>query len=261
MILAVTIWVITLVSVVLMVGRYWWFPEVASEHGSDLDRQFMVTLVVTGAIFVLAQVGLGYLLIRYRDRPGKVAYYTHGNDKLELIWTIATAVVFFAMVIPGQSIWASLYLASVPNDAIRIEVTGQQFAWNIRYPGDDNEFGRVAPEYINDDAGNPVGLDLSDPAAQDDLVLPIMAVPVNRPVQLLLRSKDVTHAFSVRELRVKQDLVPGLIIPIQFTATKTGRFEIACAELCGLQHYNMGTFLEVLPEADYVQWLQDQAEE
>lgn len=261
MILAVTIWLITIVSTVLMVGKYWWFPEVASAHGGDLDRQFMLTLVVTGVVFILAQVGLGYAVARYRDGAGKVANYTHGSEKLEVIWTVATTVVFFAMVIPGQSIWADLYLAEAPEDALRIEVTGQQFAWNIRYPGPDGEFGRLAPDLIDDEGGNPLGLDLSDTAAQDDLVLPIMAIPLGKPIELLLRSKDVTHAFSVRELRVKQDLVPGLLIPIQFTATRTGRFEIACAELCGLQHYNMRSFLEVLSEADFAQWLKDQAEE
>ena len=87
-----------------------------------------------------------------------------------------------------------------------------------------------------------------------------MAVPINRPIQLLLRSKDVTHAFSVRELRVKQDTVPGLVIPIQFTASKTGKFEIACAELCGLGHHRMRSFIDVLSQEEYEEWLRDNSE-
>ena len=260
MIFAVTIWLITLVSVVLTVGKYWWFPELASEHGAALDRQFMLTLVVTGIIFILAQVGLGYLIWRYKDRPGRTADYSHGNDKLEVVWTVATAVIFFALVIPGQSIWASLYLIPPGEDVVRIEVTGQQFQWNIRYPGADGQFGTTKPELI-DDPSNFLGLDPDDPASRDDLVLPVMAVPVNREVELILRSKDVTHAFFVRELRIKQDTVPGMTIPLRFKPNKIGHFEIACAELCGLGHYKMRSTIQVLSDEDYASWLEDQAEE
>ncbi len=261
MILAITIWLITLVSVVLTVGKYWWFPELASEHGAALDRQFMLTLVVTGIIFILAQVGLGYLIVRYKDRPGRTADYSHGNDKLEVVWTLATAVIFFALVIPGQSIWASLHLIPPGEDVVRIEVTGQQFQWNIRYPGADGQFGSTKPELIDDSAGEFLGLDPDDPASRDDLVLPVMAVPVNREVELILRSKDVTHAFFVRELRIKQDTVPGMTIPLRFKPTKIGHYEVACAELCGLGHHKMRSTIQILSDEDYANWLKDQAEE
>ncbi len=260
MILAVTIWLITLVTAVAFAGKYWWFPESASSHGAALDGQFVVTLVVTGAVFIAAQVALGYLIVRYRDRPGASARYSHGSTKLEVLWTTATGILFFLMVLPGQSIWADLYIRQAPSDSLRIEITGQQFAWNIRYPGPDGTFGRVSPELIDDSAGNPVGLDFNDPAAADDLVLPTMAIPVNRPIELLLRSKDVTHAFFVRELRIKQDTVPGLMIPVRFTATHLGQFEIACAELCGLGHHRMRSFIDVLSEADYANWLAEMSE-
>ncbi len=261
MILAATIWLIAVVTAVAFAGRYWWFPPSAAAHGEILDGQFNVTLIVTGVVFVVAQLALGYLVLRYKARPGAKATHTHGDNRLEVIWTIATAVLFFLMVFPGQGIWADLYIREAPADALRIEVTGQQFAWNIRYPGADGLFGAIKPELIDDATGNPLGLDFDDPAAQDDLVLPIMAIPVNRPIELLLRSKDVTHAFFVRELRIKQDTVPGLVIPLRFTATDTGNFEIACAELCGLGHHRMRSFIEVLSDADYLQWLQEMAEE
>ncbi len=260
MILAVTIWLITLVTAVAFAGRYWWFPPSAASHGAALDGQFVITLLVTGVVFIAAQVALGYLLIRYKDKPGAQASHSHGSTKMEIVWTSATAILFFLMVLPGQSIWADLYIREAPADALQIEITGQQFAWNMRYPGPDGQFGRTSPELMDDSAGNPVGLDFEDPAAQDDLVLPTMAIPVDRPIELLLRSKDVTHAFFVRELRIKQDTVPGLMIPLRFTATETGQFEIACAELCGLGHHRMRSFIDVLSEADYRQWLADMSE-
>ncbi len=260
MILAVTIWLITLVTAVAFAGRYWWFPPSAASHGAALDGQFVITLLVTGVVFIAAQVALGYLLIRYKDKPGAQASHSHGSTKMEIVWTSATAILFFLMVLPGQSIWADLYIREAPADALQIEITGQQFAWNMRYPGPDGQFGRTSPELMDDSAGNPVGLDFEDPNAQDDLVLPTMAIPVDRPIELLLRSKDVTHSFFVRELRIKQDTVPGLMIPLRFTATDTGQFEIACAELCGLGHHRMRSFIDVLSEADYQQWLADMSE-
>lgn len=259
MFLAVTIWMLTLVVVILFAARIWWFPESAAAHGSALDSQFVLTFVVTGLVFVLAQIGLGWFILRYRQRPGQKALYTHGSKRMEVLWTSATAILFFVMVLMGQGIWYDLYVARAGDGALQIEVTGQQFAWNIRYPGPDGRFGAIRPELVNDASGNPLGLDSDDPASRDDLVLPTMAVPVNRPVELLLRSKDVTHSFYVRELRVKQDTVPGMMVPLRFRATRTGRFEIACAELCGLGHHRMRSFIEVLTEEDYANWLREQA--
>ncbi len=261
MFLAILIWLFTIATVIAFASRHWWFPESASSHGEILDGQFVVTLVVTGIVFILAQMALGWALFRYRDTGKNRAVYSHGNNKLELLWTSLTAIVFFLMVLPGQKIWADLYLNPAPENALQIEVTGQQFAWNIRYAGPDGQFGTVKPELIDDDGGNPLGLDFDDPAAEDDLVVPTMAIPVNQPVELLLRSKDVTHAFSVRELRIKQDTVPGLLIPLRFTATKTGSFEIACAELCGMGHHRMRSFIDVLSDDEYQDWLREMAEE
>lgn len=260
MFLALTIWAITIITAVIFIGRYWWFPEVASTHGAAMDRQFMLTLIVTGVVFVLAQLGLGYLIVRFRDRPGRVARYSHGSNKLEILWTLATTVLFFAMVIAGQDIWINLFLKGAPAGALTIEVTGQQFQWNIRYSGPDGKFGRISPELVNDSMGNFIGLDENDPASQDDVVAPTMAVPVNRPVELLLRSKDVTHSFFVRELRIKQDTVPGMVIPLHFTATKTGTYEVACAELCGMGHHRMRSLLEVLPQDQFEAWLKERTQ-
>ncbi len=259
MFLSLTIWAITLITAILFASGRWWFPESASVHGVTIDRQFLVTLIVTGVVFIVAQVALGYLILRYREKAGREAKYTHGSNSIEVLSTVATAVLFFAMVLAGLQSFSDLYLTAAPEDAIPIEVTGQQFAWNIRYPGPDGKFGRTNPELVDDAVGNPLGLDNADAAALDDIVVPTMAIPVNRPVKLILKSKDVTHSFSVRELRVKQDTVPGMVIPIHFTANQTGTFEIACAELCGMGHHRMRSSIEVLSDQEYSEWLRERA--
>lgn len=259
MILAFLIWIITIVTVILFASGVWDFPLGASTHASSIDHHYFVTLVICGVVFFLAQMGLGWVLLKYRDRSGRQAHYSHGSTRLELLWTVATAVLFFILNVMGQKAWADLRFQGAAPDAVQIEVNGQQFVWNIRYPGPDGRFGRTDTKLMSDSAGNPLGLDPSDPSGKDDVVVPTMAVPVNRPVELTLRAKDVTHSFSVRELRVKQDAVPGMAIPIHFTATQTGRYEVACVELCGLGHYKMRSVLEVLSDEEYQKWLRERA--
>ncbi len=261
MILAATIWFITIATTIVFAGRFWWFPESVAAHGEAVDRQFVITLAVTGVIFIVAQLSLGYLIVKYRDRPGAKARYSHGNDRLEVVWTVATTILFYVMVLPGQWTWADMHINQQQGTPLVIEVMGQQFAWNIRYPGPDGVFGPTRPELISDSAGNSMGVDFDDPAGRDDLVLPVMAIPINRLIELRLLSKDVIHSFFVRELRIKQDTVPGLAIPLRFTATKVGNFEISCAELCGLGHHRMRSFIEVLSEQDYQTWLREMAED
>jgi cytochrome c oxidase subunit II len=257
--LAVIIWLITLSAIVLFSGRYGWFPEGISEFAPAIDAQFMRTLVVVGIGFVSSQVLLGLYVWKYRDRPNSKAVYTHGNTKFEVLVMVVTGVTFVIIAILGQRVWAQLHLSEPPANALQMEVTGQQFVWNIRYPGPDGVFGRTDPKLINDQE-NPVGLDPKDPASKDDIVsVNRMAIPVNRNIQVFLRSKDVTHSFFVPALRFKQDTVPGLRIPIHFKALKTGEYEIACAELCGLGHYKMKGYLMVMPEEEFNAWLKDRA--
>ncbi len=259
--LAISIWLITLASVALFSGKMGWFPEQISEHGDAIDRQFIRTLVVVAIAFISAQVMLGYYVLRYRDRgQGKVTY-THGSNKVEIGLMLLTTLVFVTVAVLGQKVWAQLHLQQAPADAIQIEVTAQQFAWNIRYPGPDGKFGATNPKLISDQE-NPVGKDPKDPASKDDVVsLNRLAIPINRPVQILLRSKDVTHSFFVPVLRIKQDTVPGMQIPIHFKAMKAGEFEIACAELCGMQHHKMKGYLMVMSDQEFEAWLKDRAEE
>lgn len=256
--LALILVVFTLSTIYVIGLRIWWPPETISPMGPAIDAQLVRTLVICGLVFFLGQSGLAFAVFRYRDR-GTRAHYSHGNNALEILWTSATAILFIGLGIAAESAWAELRWRGAAPGAVQVEVVGQQFAWNFRYPGPDGEFGRTDPTLVDDAAGNPLGIDFSDPAAADDLVTPVMAVPVNQEVEVILGSKDVLHSFFVRELRFKQDTVPGLTIPLHFTANKVGRYEVVCAELCGMQHHRMRTFLEVLPPDEYETWLQEQA--
>jgi len=257
--LAPVVWVLTIVIAYLFVARTWWFPPAISQHGFAFDAQFMRTLIVVGVIFVLAQFALGYVIVRFRNNGGR-AVYSHGNNKLETIWTSATAFLFLALVVMGTRIWAGVHYDQAPADAIVVEVTAKQFAWNFRYPGPDGKFGRTDLKLINDSSGNPLGLDEKDPAAKDDIVSASLKVPVGKDVKLLLHARDVIHNFFVRELRMKQDLVPGMEIPLHFRADEIGIYEVPCSELCGLGHFQMRTTLQVMSEADYEQWKQKQTQ-
>jgi len=257
MLLAPVIWALAVAIVYLFVAKTWWFPPPINQHGVAYDEQFMRTLVVVGIIFFLAQIALGYVIVRYRDDGGR-ARYTHGNNKLETLWTTATAVLFLGLVLMGTKIWAGVHFDDAPPDAIPIEVTAKQFAWNFRYSGPDGRFGRTDLKYINDAAGNPVGLDDKDPAGKDDIVSASLKVPVGRHIKLVLVSHDVIHNFFVRELRMKQDIVPGMIIPLHFEADKIGTYEVPCSELCGLGHFQMRTTMQVMSQADFDAWMKQQ---
>ncbi|HEX8710047.1 MAG TPA: cytochrome c oxidase subunit II [Pyrinomonadaceae bacterium] len=249
--LAILIWLLTFATVGLFFSG-WWLPPTISEHGPRVDQQFLITMVVVGVAFTLAQIGLGYVVWRYRATPSADrALYTHGSNKLEMLWTVITALIFIGLGVMGQRVWAQLHFQEAPAGSYQVEVVAQQFQWNFHYPGADNKFGRTDPTLIRDDEQNYVGLDVADPNAKDDSTVAALAIPVNRPVELILRAKDVTHSFWVPPLRFKQDLVPGMRINTHFTATKVGKYELACAELCGQFHYRMKSFMLVLPEAQH----------
>jgi len=256
--LAIFLLLFTISTLYVFVRKTWWFPNPITSLGRDIDQQFHRTLIITGIVFVLSQLGLAWAVFRYRDR-GQRASHIEGNQVMEVLWTLATLVLFVGLGIYAERAWAEVHFRPASPGALQIEVTGQQFAWNFRYPGPDGKFGRLDPKLVNASGGNPLGLDPNDPAGKDDVVVPVMAVPVNREVELLIRSQDVTHSFFVRELRLKQDAVPGMLIPLHFTATQIGQYEIPCAELCGLGHYRMRSFLTVMSQEDYDKWLREQA--
>ena len=215
-----------------------------------VDQQYTRTLYVAGAVFVLAQLGLAFAVFRFRDR-GAPARFSRGSVPLELLWTSITLIVFVGLAVAGRKAWAMDRYTPPAPDAIQIEVTEAQFVFTFRYPGPDGKFGRLDPSLVDAPAGNPLGLDPNDPNGKDDVVSATLTVPVNRPIELLLRSQDVVHNFDVRELRLQQDAVPGMMIPIHFTPTKTGTYAIVCTQLCGLGHNKMNAELRVVSESDY----------
>jgi cytochrome c oxidase subunit 2 len=190
---------------------------------------------------------------------------SHNATYLEIGVAVVEAVLLFGFAIP---LWAAR-IGDIPpeNESLIVQVTGEQFAWNFHYAGADGQFGRTDITLL-DLQSNPLGLDRSDPAAMDDVTtVNQMYLPVNRPIIVRLRSKDVIHSFGVPEFRVKQDAVPGLTIPIWFipdvtTAdmrTRLGnpefQYEIACAQLCGLGHYRMRGFVTVQTAEEFQTWL------
>ena len=250
--LAAFIWVMTILSVWMFMSGRWWFPASISEHGPAYDQQFMMTIIVVGVAFAAAQVALGYAVWRFRDTGGGVrAVYTHGNNRMEIIWTAVTAFVFISLALLGQRVWWNLHMQPAPAGSAEVRVLAQQFQWNFQYAGADGKFGHTDPRKISDESLNYVGLDESDPAAKDDVVVQTLVTEVDHPVELTLMARDVTHSFWVPQLRYKQDAVPGLEIPIHFTPKQVGRYEIACAELCGQQHYKMRSYMLVLPADEY----------
>jgi cytochrome c oxidase subunit 2 len=251
-VLAVLIWLITLGSVSLFFVKKWWFPTPITAHAPALDRQFMLTILVVGIAFTAAQIGLGLVVWKFRDVGDRTrSTYSHGSNRLEVIWTVVTAVIFIGLAVMGQSVWASLHFHQAPAGSFQIEAVAQQFQWNFHYPGKDGVFGRTDPKLIDDSALNFIGLDEADPNSKDDSVHSVLAIPAGRPVELILRSKDVIHNIWVPQLRFKQDLVPGMMIRVHFTAETPGKYELACAELCGQLHFKMKSYLLVLPEAEH----------
>jgi cytochrome c oxidase subunit 2 len=252
------IWLIAFVSTYFFVAKTWWLPAGMSAAAAGIDHQFTRTFIAMGVVFILAQCSLGYFAWRYRDRKdaGPVGY-SHGNTRMEIIWTALTAILFIGLNLQGSAIWAAERFRPAGPNAVQVEVTGMQFAWYFRYPGADGKFGKTDPQLIDPSAGNEsaIGLDTRDAAAKDDLIAGTMYVPVNREVDLTLRAIDVIHSFFVPSMRFKQDAVPGLAIHMHFTPTTIGDYEIACAELCGLGHYKMHGMLKVVSQEDYDKWL------
>jgi cytochrome c oxidase subunit 2 len=259
--LSIAIWLIAIITAGLFALAKWRLPESIAAHSAAIDHQFKITLVIIGAGFLLAHAALGYTIWRYRAKSDERASYSHGSARVEIALAVITAIVFISLAITGQKVWSGLRLGQAPPDSERIEVVAQQFAWSFRYSGADGKFGRTDPA-LYDDANNslgarpgPLGIDPSDTSGRDDLVRTTLVIPVNRPISLTLRSKDVIHNFYVPALRLKQDAVPGMKIDIHFTATREGRFEIACAELCGQLHHQMRAYLDVRSQRDYEEWL------
>jgi cytochrome c oxidase subunit II len=257
--LALVLVTLVVVTVYIFVARIWPMPPAITRVGHWIDSQYKLTLWITGIIFVMAQLALAWMVFRYRDHGQKVRF-VRGSHVLEIVWTTATFVLFTTLGAMAVHAWSQVHFIAPAPGALQIDVMAEQFTWNFRYPGPDGKFAPTAPKFYNDSNGNPFGIDPSS-KDQDDIVSPILVVPVNQEVALRMQSKDVIHDFYVRELRIKQDIVPGMVIPIHFTPRVIGKYELMCAQLCGMGHNRMHSYLEVVSEADFQKWLKQQEAE
>ncbi len=243
---------ITLGGCLLFLFKPVWFPLAITSTALAYDRQFKWTLWICGIIFVAIHLLLAWTLLRRprkeREPPAK------GPGWLELSWTVVTAILFISLSILGSLGWAKTSTGPAGKEVI--EVDAHQFAWSFRYPGPDGLFGRTAIQFISDSSGNSAGIDPADPAGKDDITTANLRIPARRDVLLLLHSRDVIHDFFVRELRTKQDIVPGMEIPLDIHVETPGTYEIACAELCGLGHSQMRSVMIVMPPEEFDRWKQ-----
>lgn len=261
--LLLVIWAITFASSYFFIAKTWWMPALAASSRAPIDTQFTYTYIAMGVVFVAAQLGLGLFAWKYRDRSGSQAAYSHGNTRLEVVWTAATAVLFLGLAFGGARIWAAERFQPAKPGALPVEATGMQFQWYFRYAGPDGKYGKTDYTTIDPSAGGEaaLGMLLDDPAGADDVVVNTLMLPVGREVDVTLHAQDVIHSLFIPAMRVKQDAVPGLRMRVHFTPDKIGDYEIACAELCGLGHYRMRAGVRVVSEADFAKWMAEREAE
>jgi cytochrome c oxidase subunit II len=240
--------------------NYLGLPVQASAHAGEIDHMISLVHWMMLLMFVGWGVFFIYVLFRFRKGVHPRADYVGAKGKLskgtEIAIVIAEVVLLVGYAIPA---WARR-VQEFPseNEATVVRVVAEQFAWNVHYPGGDGRFGRTEIARISSD--NPIGLDRTDPDAKDDITtINQLTLPVDRPVLVHLSSKDVIHSFGLFEMRVKQDAVPGLDIPVWFIPNRIGDYEIACSQLCGLGHYRMRGFVNVKSDADYRAFLAEEA--
>lgn len=255
MAIAVALIVIIVGSVLFHWISPWWTTPLAS-HWQQMDSTLTITLLITGAFFVVINLFVAVTLLRHRHRPGRRAAYMPHNQRLER-WLIGlTTLGIIALLAPGLSVYAEY--VRPPSDALVVEALGQQWQWRYRFPGEGGTLGRSDPRFVSGD--NPFGLDPADAAGQDDLLVESNEVhlPLGRPVKMLLRSHDVLHDFYAPQFRARMNMVPGMVTWFWFTPTSAGRFEVLCAQLCGVGHSNMRGYVVVEEPQAFAAWLKAQ---
>ncbi len=253
---------IVVVLVLVVVGSVlfhflspWWWTPIASNWGY-IDTTLVITFWITGAVFAAVVLFMAWCVWRYRHREGSRAAFEPENKKLEVWLTVITGIGIMAMLAPGLIVWKQF--VTVPDDATEVEVFAQQWSWSFRLPGEDGTLGRSGASFVSYD--NPLGLDPEDAAGTDDVIVDVadLHLPIGKPVKMVLRSIDVLHDFYVPEFRAKMDMVPGMVTYFWFTPTRTGEFEILCAELCGTGHAYMRGYVVIEEEDEYLAWLDEQ---
>ncbi len=246
-------------------------PAAASAHAGEIDQMIVLVHYLMFVLFIGWGAFFVFVLVRFRRGANPNASYVGAKGKFAKSTEVAVALIeVILLVFYAIPAWAKR-VTQFPSgsDAVIVRVVGEQFAWNVQYPGADGKFGRTDPKLVS--ADNPLGLDRKDPDAKDDITtINQLTLPVNHPVLVHLSSKDVIHSFGLYEMRIKQDAVPGLEMPVWFVPTVTTAdmrvklknptfdYEITCSQLCGLGHYRMRGFINVLSDADYQKWMADQ---
>ncbi|HQD09879.1 MAG TPA: cytochrome c oxidase subunit II, partial [Flavihumibacter sp.] len=244
--------------------------EAASDHGEKVDAMLHITLILTGIVFFITQILLFWFSFKYQYSEKRKAYYFPHNNTLELIWTVVPAITLFILVGFGLVYWSRI-TGDAPANANIVEITGKQFGWIYRYPGKDKVFGKKYYKNINEGKNNQLGLLWDDKAAQDDIVSnEALYMVVNKPIKLVINSRDVVHDVGLVHFRMKMDAVPGTPTTMWFTPKftteemkkKTGRedfeYEISCDQMCGKGHYSMKGIVKVVTAAEYALWLAKQ---
>jgi cytochrome c oxidase subunit 2 len=257
-----------------LIGVYWCnelykgkiLGEAASDHGEKIDMMLKITLVITGIVFFITQILLFWFAYRYQYSEKRKAYYFPHNNKLELIWTVIPAIALTVLVGFGLLYWFKI-TGDAPKDALQVEVTGKQFNWIFRYPGKDNIFGKKYFRNIDDKTDNSLGLLWDDPATHDDLVVnTTMYLIVNKPVRLIINSRDVIHDVGLVHFRMKMDAVPGTPTTMWFTPKYTTEemrqklhdpefdYELSCDQMCGKGHFSMKGIVKVVTQSEFILW-------
>jgi len=261
-----------------LVGVYWCnelfrgkiLGESASKHGEEIDRMLYITIAITGVVFVITQILLFWFAYKYQYSEKRQAHYFPHDNRLEVVWTVVPAIALTVLVGFGLFYWFRI-TGEAPADALQVEVTGKQFGWIFRYPGHDATFGKKYYQNISDKDNNSLGLIWDDANTHDDVVVNNeMYCVVNRPVKLIIGSRDVIHDVGLVYFRQKMDAVPGTPTTLWFTPKFTTEemkkklgnpdfeYEISCDQMCGKGHYTMRGVIKVVSNEEYRLWLAKQ---
>jgi cytochrome c oxidase subunit II len=273
----VNAFMLVLFLVLGLAGVYWCnelfkgkiLGEAASDHGEKIDKMLYITLIITGAVFFLTQILLFWFAFKYQYSEKRKALYFPHNNKLEVLWTVVPAIFLTVLVGFGLFYWFKI-TGDPPKDALEVEIVGKQFNWITRYKGKDGVFGKKYYKNIDDTKDNTLGLIWNDKAAQDDVVTDKLVLVVNKPVKLIINSRDVIHDVGLVHFRMKMDAVPGTPTTMWFTPKYTTKemkaktnnpdfvYEISCDQMCGKGHYAMRGIVEVITQPEFDAWMATQ---
>ena len=232
----------------------WRLPQDAAQHGTALDHHLLLNLWIALALLILAHIALFVGLALRRRTTTSAAHW-----RWEVLPLLAIALLFIALSIKAERLWASQRYAGADPAALQVEITGMQFAWYFRYPGTDARFGQTSSTLVDAGAGNALGIGPSDDAGKDDLVSSELVLPIDHEIDLRIVSQDVIHGFFVPEMRLKQNAIPGQTFHIHFTPTREGSYAILCSQVCGLGHHRMLATMRIVSQQQFAQWLATKA--